>query len=279
MKVVTQKLEWNVKSKIGSLDNVKHVAGGGNVKIFDEKYATNNGSYASSIKSGNSTPYHQTDQKQIDDLLNETQRKLQINDWYSRNNLVTKWNSKFSVRDYYATMLSTSSILTFLFSRMLDSSLSICGLICKTKKNKNISVNVKKIRKSCYVTQQDFYEYKPNSRLAQNYYIVYEFGNLQYPLKSETKWMNTTTTTKTWTVIFDIQLCNLFNITRSSPLLQFNSWIQFFLFSFNIFSINWINFEENSLYFNNCIKSSTLMFASVKVFNFLLNSSEMKRKK
>lgn len=80
MKVITQKLEWNVKSKIGSLDNVKHVAGGGNVKIFDEKYATNNGSYASSIKSGNSTPYHQTDQKQIDDLLNETQRKLQIND-------------------------------------------------------------------------------------------------------------------------------------------------------------------------------------------------------
>lgn len=39
VRVRTQKLEWKVTSKVGSLDNVKHQPGGGTVKIFDEKYA------------------------------------------------------------------------------------------------------------------------------------------------------------------------------------------------------------------------------------------------
>lgn len=38
LKVKTEKLEWKVQSKVGSLDNVKHKAGGGQVQIFDEKY-------------------------------------------------------------------------------------------------------------------------------------------------------------------------------------------------------------------------------------------------
>lgn len=39
LKVLSQKLEWKVSPRVGSLDNVKHKAGGGQVQIFDEKYA------------------------------------------------------------------------------------------------------------------------------------------------------------------------------------------------------------------------------------------------
>lgn len=38
LKVLSQKLEWKVSPRVGSLDNVKHKAGGGQVQIFDEKY-------------------------------------------------------------------------------------------------------------------------------------------------------------------------------------------------------------------------------------------------
>lgn len=81
VRVVTQKLEWNVKSKIGSLDNVKHVAGGGNVKIFDEKYTSNNGSQKSGCSTPSTTPRtpQPQQQQQIDQLLNDTQQKLRIN--------------------------------------------------------------------------------------------------------------------------------------------------------------------------------------------------------
>lgn len=49
IKVVHQKLEWKVTSKVGSLDNVKHRPGGGQVQIFDEKYcAASRGSSRSS---------------------------------------------------------------------------------------------------------------------------------------------------------------------------------------------------------------------------------------
>lgn len=49
IKVVHQKLEWKVASKVGSLDNVKHRPGGGQVQIFDEKYcAASRGSSRSS---------------------------------------------------------------------------------------------------------------------------------------------------------------------------------------------------------------------------------------
>ena len=36
--VPTQKLQWNTSSRVGSLANIKHKAGGGKVQIFDEKY-------------------------------------------------------------------------------------------------------------------------------------------------------------------------------------------------------------------------------------------------
>lgn len=36
--VPTQKLQWNTSSKVGSLANIRHKAGGGKVQIFDEKY-------------------------------------------------------------------------------------------------------------------------------------------------------------------------------------------------------------------------------------------------
>ena len=39
LKVLSQKLEWKASPRVGSLDNVKHKAGGGQVQIFDEKYA------------------------------------------------------------------------------------------------------------------------------------------------------------------------------------------------------------------------------------------------
>lgn len=48
IKVVHQKLEWKVTSKVGSLDNVKHRPGGGQVQIFDEKYCASKGSSRSS---------------------------------------------------------------------------------------------------------------------------------------------------------------------------------------------------------------------------------------
>lgn len=35
--IESQKLEFKAQSKIGSLDNVKHKPGGGEVKIFDDK--------------------------------------------------------------------------------------------------------------------------------------------------------------------------------------------------------------------------------------------------
>ena len=38
LKVVSQKLEWKASSRVRSLDNVKHKAGGGQVQIFDEKF-------------------------------------------------------------------------------------------------------------------------------------------------------------------------------------------------------------------------------------------------
>lgn len=37
LQIETQKLEFKAQSKIGSLDNVKHKPGGGEVKIFDDK--------------------------------------------------------------------------------------------------------------------------------------------------------------------------------------------------------------------------------------------------
>jgi len=36
-KIETRKIEFQAKSKVGSTVNMKHVAGGGNVKIFDDK--------------------------------------------------------------------------------------------------------------------------------------------------------------------------------------------------------------------------------------------------
>lgn len=38
--MTTQKLDWKVTSRVGSLDNVKHKPGGGKIQIFDEKYAS-----------------------------------------------------------------------------------------------------------------------------------------------------------------------------------------------------------------------------------------------
>lgn len=83
VKVVTQKLEWKVKSKVGSLDNVKHVPGGGNVKIFDEKYTS------SSVCSGESTPNNHSllmvdmencdNSREIDEILRDTSTKLNLN--------------------------------------------------------------------------------------------------------------------------------------------------------------------------------------------------------
>lgn len=86
VKVVTQKLEWNVKSKVGSLDNVKHVPGGGSVKIFDEKYSSSTMSQNSSARSGHTTPSTNTtpmnsnrgNHNQVEDLLKETQEKLTL---------------------------------------------------------------------------------------------------------------------------------------------------------------------------------------------------------
>lgn len=37
LQIETKKIELNVTSKIGSLDNVKHRPGGGDKKIFDDK--------------------------------------------------------------------------------------------------------------------------------------------------------------------------------------------------------------------------------------------------
>lgn len=86
VRVITQKLDWNVRSKIGSLDNVKHVPGGGNVKIFDEKYSN-------SIRSGETTPSatssttttpqinnNNNNNNPIDNLLRETNEKLSLMD-------------------------------------------------------------------------------------------------------------------------------------------------------------------------------------------------------
>lgn len=58
IKVVHQKLEWKVTSKIGSLENVKHRPGGGKIQIFDEKYASRGSSRSSSTvrASGNGNP-------------------------------------------------------------------------------------------------------------------------------------------------------------------------------------------------------------------------------
>ncbi|VDM82405.1 unnamed protein product, partial [Strongylus vulgaris] len=35
-KMISQKLNWNAQSKIGSLDNVKHKPAGGNVQVRDK---------------------------------------------------------------------------------------------------------------------------------------------------------------------------------------------------------------------------------------------------
>lgn len=35
--IENQKLEFKAQSKVGSLDNVKHKPGGGEIKIFDDK--------------------------------------------------------------------------------------------------------------------------------------------------------------------------------------------------------------------------------------------------
>ena len=48
IKVVHQKLEWKVTSKVGSLDNVKHRPGGGQIQIFDDKYSSRGSSRSSS---------------------------------------------------------------------------------------------------------------------------------------------------------------------------------------------------------------------------------------
>src|SRR6266508_2465045 len=51
VEVKTAKLDWKASSKVGSLDNVKHKPGGGQVQIFDEKYNAA-GSSARSSRSG-----------------------------------------------------------------------------------------------------------------------------------------------------------------------------------------------------------------------------------
>lgn len=88
MKVVSQKLEWKVQSKVGSLDNVKHVPGGGQVKIFDEKYAPSPSSTptpAKSPKSGAITPTPTPDGKENGDTLRtltgarQSAQKLEVN--------------------------------------------------------------------------------------------------------------------------------------------------------------------------------------------------------
>lgn len=76
MKIATQKLEWNVKSKIGSLDNMKHVPKGGNVKIFDEKYAAS----GANQHSGRSTPKGNSATDPVEQLLKDTNDKLQLNE-------------------------------------------------------------------------------------------------------------------------------------------------------------------------------------------------------
>lgn len=78
MRVSTQKLEWKGKSKVGSLDNVTHKAGGGKVRIFDEKYTS--GSRATSVTRSGSTTPHVNSSYDADDLLRETEQKLTLND-------------------------------------------------------------------------------------------------------------------------------------------------------------------------------------------------------
>ena len=34
MRIENQRLEWNVESRVGSTKNIKHRAGGGNVKVY-----------------------------------------------------------------------------------------------------------------------------------------------------------------------------------------------------------------------------------------------------
>lgn len=77
VKIASQKLEWNVKSKVGSLDNVKHVPKGGNVKIFDEKYAS--GAASQKTHSGRSTPKTNTAADPVEQLLHDTNTKLKLN--------------------------------------------------------------------------------------------------------------------------------------------------------------------------------------------------------
>lgn len=52
LQIESQKLEFKAESKVGSLANVKHKPGGGDVKIFDDKLYLKQGSGgASSIAS------------------------------------------------------------------------------------------------------------------------------------------------------------------------------------------------------------------------------------
>lgn len=53
--VPTQKLQWNTSSKVGSLANIKHKAGGGNVQIFDEKYKVTNANVTCTSSSSTTT--------------------------------------------------------------------------------------------------------------------------------------------------------------------------------------------------------------------------------
>ncbi len=86
VRVSTQKLEWKGKSKVGSLDNVTHKAGGGQVRIFDEKYTGSSSRATSTTRSGSTTPHVdsstglQHHQYNADDLLRQTEQKLTLND-------------------------------------------------------------------------------------------------------------------------------------------------------------------------------------------------------
>lgn len=52
LQIENQKLEFKAESKVGSLSNVKHKPGGGDVKIFDDKlYLKQRSGGASSIAS------------------------------------------------------------------------------------------------------------------------------------------------------------------------------------------------------------------------------------